>query len=126
MLEFPCAYEDSVLSYYRVDAENRATEHTFPLKIHLPYYIDKYADYRAANKDFRRFFDLQCLYRLYPYAISGEYRNELKQSLAPIDWSLQKKSMRFRFRFPRLYNVYRKLRGRTERKLEHYTGGSQL
>lgn len=126
MLEFPCAYEDKVLSYYRVDAENRACEHTFPLKIHLPFYIDKYADYRAANKDFRRYFDLQCLYRLYPYALSGQYKDELKQCLAPIDWSLQKKSMRFRFRFPHLYNLYRSIRGRKDRELDQYTGGSQL
>lgn len=126
MLEFPCAYEDKVLSYYRVDAENRACEHTFPLKIHIPYYIDKYADYRAANKDFRRFFDLQCLYRLYPYALSGQYKDELKQCLAPIDWSLQKKSMHFRFRFPHLYNLYRNIRGRKDRELDQYTGGSQL
>lgn len=123
MLEFPCAYDDQVLSYYRVDAENRACEHTFPLKIHIPYYIDKYAKYRAANADFRRFFDLQCLYRLYPYALSGEYKEELKQCLAPIDWSLQKRSMRFRFRFPHVYDAYRCLRGRGERQLEQYTGG---
>ena len=121
MLEFPCAYEDMVLSYYRIDAENRACEHTFPLKIHIPYYIDKYAKYRAANKDFRRFFDEQCLYRLYPYAVSGEYIDELKHCLAPIDWSLQKKSMRFLF--PKIYNWYRNLRGRGERNLEQYTGG---
>lgn len=123
MLEFPCVYEDKVLSYYRIDAENRACEHTFPLKIHIPFYIDKYAKYREANKDFRRFFDLQCLYRLYPYAVRGEYKDELKQCLAPIDWSLQKKSMRFRFCFPRLYNLYQGLRGRRERELEQYTGG---
>lgn len=126
MLEFPCAYEDKVLSYYRIDAENRACEHTFPLKIHIPYYIDKYAKYREENKDFRRFFDLQCLYRLYPYALTGQYKDELKQCLKPIDWSLQKKSMRFRFRFPKLYNWYQGLRGRRERKLDNYEGGSML
>ena len=126
MLEFPCAYEDKVLSYYRVDAENRACEHTFPLKIHFPYYIGKYAKYREASEDFRRFLDLQCLYRLYPYTLTDEYSDELKQCLAPIDWSLQKPSMRFRFRFPRLYNFYRGLRGRKERQLEQYQGGSML
>lgn len=126
MLEFPCAYEDKVLSYYRIDAENRACEHTFPLKIHIPYYIDKYAKYREANKDFRKFFDLQCLYRLYPYALAGQYKEELKHSLAPIDWSLQKHSMRFRFLFPRVYNIYRNMRGRKERELEQYSGGSSV
>lgn len=125
MLEFPCAYEDKVLSYYRIDAENRACEHAFPLKIHLPYYIDKYAAYRESDQDFRRYFDLQCLYRLYPYALNGQYKEELKHSLAPIDWSLQKKSMRFRFRFPHIYDFYRKLRGRKDRQLEQYSGGMQ-
>ena len=126
MLEYPCVYEDTVLSYYRIDAENRACEHTFPLNIHIPYYIDKYAAYRTANKDFRKFFDLQCLYRLYPYALTGQYKKEFKQCLAPIDWSLQKRSMPFRFRFPHLYNFYRKLRGRRDRELEQYSGGSML
>lgn len=118
MLEFPCAFHDIVLCYYRIDAENRAMNHSFPLTRNLPYYIDKYAKYRAADKCFRRYFDTQCLYRLFPYAVSGEYKNELKQSLAHIDWSLQKRSMRFRFRFPRLYNRYRKLRGRSDDKPE--------
>ena len=126
MLEYPCVYEDKVLSFYRIDAENRACEHTFPLKIHIPYYIDKYAEYRAKNIDFRKFFDLQCLYYLYPYAVRGEYKEELKQCLAPIDWSLQKKSMRFRFYFPKLYNFYRKLKGQKDRTLEQYTGGSAI
>lgn len=124
MLEFPCAYEDKVLCYYRVDAENRATEHIFPLEIHIPYFIDKYAHYRAVNKDFRKFFDLQCLYRLFPYAVSGEYKDELKKCLEPIDWSMQKASMRFRFRYPFLYNMYCKLRGKTGHPLEKYIGGS--
>lgn len=126
MLEFPCAYEDRVLSYYRVDAENRACNHVFPLKIHLPYYIDKYEKYRKENKDFRRFFDRQCLYRLYPYTLKREYKEDLKHCLAPIDWSLQKLSLRFRFLFPRVYNIYRRLRGRKDRQLEEYTGGSML
>ena len=126
MLEFPCVFEDKVLSYYRIDAENRACEHTFPIKLHLPYYIDKYAAFRAANRDFRRFFDQQCLYRLYPYALDGGYKAELKSCLAPIDWSLQKKSMRFRFRHPYVYNLYRRLRGRKDRRLEQYTGESML
>ena len=72
MLEFPAIFENGeALSYYRMDAENRACNKIFPLKLHIPYYIDKYGDYRAKNKDFRRFFDLQMLYRLYPYALTS-------------------------------------------------------
>jgi len=126
MLEFPCAYEDSALSFYRVDAENRACNHVFPLQIHLPYYIGKYEKYRKENADFRKYFDLQCLYRLFPYAVAGEYKKELLESLSQIDWSLQKKSLFWRFRFPKLYNVYRNLKGRGEKAFDSYKGGSIL
>lgn len=126
MLDFPCAYDDTVLAYYRVDAENRACNHVFPLKIHIPYYIGKYEKYRKENADFRKFFDLQCLYRLYPYAVAGEYKDEMWECLNQIDWSLQKKSLYWRFRFPKLYNWYRNLKGRGEKELDAYEGGSML
>ncbi|MCQ2336034.1 MAG: glycosyltransferase family 2 protein [Paludibacteraceae bacterium] len=127
MLEFPCVFEDTVLSYYRVDAENRACNQVFPLKLHIPYYIDKYAEYRANNVDFRRFFDLQCLYRLFPYTGIKEYKDDLDKVLKQIDFSLQKKSMYLRFKCPYLYKLYVKLRGRDDKtKYEEYKGGSQL
>lgn len=113
MLEFPAVFENGeVLSYYRIDAENRACNKIFPLKLHIPYYIDKYSEYRANNIDFRRFFDLQMLYRLYPYALSTPNDPDLKRILNQIDFSLQKKSMRLRFQFPKLYYLYMKLVGR--------------
>lgn len=113
MLEFPAIFENGeALSYYRVDAENRACNKIFPLKLHIPYYIDKYGDYRAENIDFRRFFDLQMLYRLYPYALATPNDPELKRVLNQIDFSLQKRSMRWRYRFPKLYNIYMKIVGR--------------
>lgn len=114
MLEFPCAYEDKILCYYRIDAENRAMNRSFPLNVTLPFFIDKYSKFRKTNKDFRKYFDTQCLLRLFPYAVNGEYKYELKQILTQIDWSLQKWSMRFRFRFPHIYNFYRSLRGRKD------------
>ena len=106
MLNFPAVYEDKVLAYYRVDAENRAMNNVIPFEKHLPFFIEKYATYRAENADFRRYFDLQCLYRLYPYVLMPEYRADLRRVLRQIDFSQQKLSMRLRFRLPRLYNFY--------------------
>ncbi len=127
MLQFPAAWDGTeTLAYYRVDAENRACNHVFPLKIHIPYYIGKYEKARIANADFRRFFDLQCLYRLYPYAVAGEYKQEMWECLNQIDWSLQKKSLYWRFRFPHLYHIWQRIRGRKEQKLEQYQGESML
>ena len=128
MLVYPCAFDESMekpLAYYRVDAENRACDHVFPLKLHIPYYIDKYAADRAANEDFRKFFDLQCLYRLFPYTCHKEYRKDLHRTLKQIDFSLQKPSMRLRFLFPRLYRLHQRRQGRAEATLEAYQGGSE-
>lgn len=124
MLRFPCVYDNTkVLSYYRIDAENRACNHVFPLEIHIPYYIDKYAVDRAANRDFRRFFDLQCLYRLYPYMFDKRYKKEALRIVAKIDFSLQKKTLYWRFKWPYLYRLYRRLRGITLIHYADYEGG---
>jgi len=110
MLNFPAVYEDKVLAYYRVDAENRAMNNVIPFEKHLPFFIEKYATYRAENRDFRRYFDLQCLYRLYPYVLMPQYRADLRRVLRQIDFSQQKLSMRLRFWCPRLYNFYLKIK----------------
>lgn len=126
MLHFPAAFDASeTLAYYRTDAENRACEHIFPLKLHIPYYIDKYAEGREKNADFRKFFDLQCLYRLFTYTCKKEYRKDLHNILKQIDFSLQKPSMRLRFIFPRLYRLHQRRKGRIGAALDKYQGGSQ-
>lgn len=125
MLRFPAAFDASeTLAYYRTDAENRACDHVFPLSLHIPYYIDKYAADRTGNADFRKFFDLQCLYRLFPYTCKKEYRKDLHRILKQIDFSLQKPSMRLRFIFPRLYKVHQRRKGRISTISEEYQGGS--
>lgn len=124
MLNYPAAIDTTeVLSYYRVDAENRACNHTFPIKLHIPYYIEKYAAYREKDAAFRKFFDLQMLYRLYPYCFEKEYKGEVKRIKSQIDFSLQKKSMKWRFYFPYLYRFYTRIKGHKETKLAIYEGG---
>ncbi len=126
MLRYPAAFDATrTLAYYRTDAENRACEHTFPLRLHIPFYIDKYEADRKSNADFRRFFDLQCLYRLFPYAGKREYRKDLRKCLSQIDFSLQKKSMRLRFMFPGFYRMYQKHKGRAGIEFDAYQGGSE-
>ena len=124
MLNYRAALDSTaVLSYYRVDAENRACNHVFPLKLHIPYYIEKYAEYRERDAAFRQFFDLQMLYRLYPYCFEKEYKKDVKRISSQVDFTLQKKSMKLRFLFPRIYKLYTRLKGNKESKLEMYEGG---
>ena len=105
------AFDSTVLAYYRQDAENRAMNRVIPLEKHIPFYIDKYAEARANNKEFRRFFDREMIYRLYPYLFDKRYCKQAKALAKQMDYSLQKWTMKFRMKWPYLYKVYTKIKG---------------
>jgi glycosyltransferase involved in cell wall biosynthesis len=104
-------FDNRVLAYYRQDAENRAMNRVIPLEKHIPFYIDKYAEARANNKEFRRFFDREMIYRLYPYLFDKRYCKQAKALAKQMDYSLQKWTMKFRMKWPDLYKVYTKIKG---------------
>lgn len=93
-------------AYYRLDAENRATNKSIPLEKFIPYYIDKYEEARAKNKEFRKFFDQEMIYRLYLCLFDKHYRKEARRLAAKLDYSQLKFSMRFRLLFPHLYRLF--------------------
>ena len=105
-------FDSRVLAYYRQDAENRAMNKLIPLEKHIPYFVDKYAEARANNVDFRRYFDREIIYRLYPYLFDARYRKEAKRIAKQLDYSLQKWTMKFRMIYPRMYRMYEKLKGK--------------
>ena len=108
ILNYPVAFNSKILAFYRIDAENRAMNKEIPLKHFLPFYIEKYTDYRLENSDFRRFFDRFCISGVYPYLLSGTYKAEVKHILSYIDLREQKFSIRFRVKFPELFRkIYR-------------------
>lgn len=112
LLEYSGAYCTMPLVKYCKDAENRAMDKPMPLERHIPYFIEKYSEARTNDRDFRFFADREILYRLFPYAGVKKYRNDLKRVLSQIDFSQQKRTMRLRFQFPRLYRYYTKLKRR--------------
>ena len=99
-------------AYYIQDAENRAMHRVAPLEKHIPFYVDKYDEARTSNVEFRRFFDREMIYRLYPYLLEKHYRSEAKRQSRKLDYSLQKRSMKLRMQFPFLYKLYLILNGR--------------
>ena len=103
-------FDNRVLAYHRQDTENRAMNKLIPLEKHIPYFVDKYAEARANNVDFRRYFDREIIYRLYPYMFDAHYRKEAKRIAKQIDYSLQKWTMKFRMVCPRMYRMYEKLK----------------
>lgn len=106
----PGAYYAKPLAFYRQDAENRAMHRLMPLEKHIPYYIDKYADERAKNPEFRKFCDTQMVYRLYPYLFDKHYRKTARQLAKKLDYSQLKFTMHFRMLCPHLYKLYERLK----------------
>ena len=102
--------DNLVLAYYRQDTENRAMNRVIPLEKHIPYYMEKYAEARANNVDFRRFFDREMIYILYPYLFISDYKKTAKIIAKSIDFSLQKWTMYFRMICPYTYRFYQLLR----------------
>ena len=96
-------------AYYIQDAENRAMHRLAPLQKHIPYYVDKFAEAREKDIEFRRFFDKEMIQRLYPYLLDKRYRKEAKQLVGAFDYSLQKGSLKWRLKWPRIYSIYQKI-----------------
>ena len=104
-------------AYYRQDAENRAMHRIVPLEKFMPYYIDKFKEGRKRNLEFRRFYDQEMVYRLYPYLFDRRYRKKARKLAMQLDYSCLKFSMRFRIMCP---YIYRLITGRW-RKFSKYT-----
>lgn len=96
-------------SYYIQDAENRAMSRLAPLEKHIPYYVDKFAEARAKDLEFRRFFDREMIYRLYPYLLDKRNKAEARRIAKKFDYSLQKGSMHWRMKWSYLYSIYLKI-----------------
>lgn len=93
-------------AYYRQDAENRAMHRVVPLERFLPYYIDKFEDARKKNSDFRKFFDREMVYRIYPYLFDKRYREEARYLARKLDYKGLKFSLHFRLLCPHLYRLF--------------------
>jgi glycosyltransferase involved in cell wall biosynthesis len=99
-------------AYYIQDAENRAMHRLAPLQKHIPFYVDKFAEARAKDVKFRRFFDKEMIQRLYPYLLEERYRKEAKQLVKKFDYALQDGSLRWRLKYPYIYRFYQKIAGK--------------
>lgn len=102
--------DSRIMAYYFKDANNSLTQHSMPLEKHLPYFMEKYEEARQANAGFRKFFDEQMVYRLYPYLFDNKYRKEALRLSKMIDYSLLKNSMRFRMNHPYIYRFLKNIR----------------
>ena len=104
--------DSRVMAFYYKDGNDSLTQHTMPLEKHLPFFIDKYAKARSENAAFRRFFDEQMVYRLYPYLFDNQYAKKARSLSGELDFSLLKKSMKFRMHHPYTYRFLRRIKER--------------
>lgn len=102
--------DSRVMVYYNKDVTDALTQHKIPLERHLPFFIDKYLDYRMKNSAFRRYFDEQMVYLLYPYLLDDDYKRIAHSLAEKLDYSLLKKSMRFRMSLPYTYRFFRHIK----------------
>lgn len=93
-------------AYYRQDAENRAMLRIVSLEKFFINYMDKFEEVREKDKEFRRFYDQEMVYRIYPYLFDKKYRKEAKRLAKRLDYSQLKRSMRLRLLFPHLYRLF--------------------
>jgi len=98
------------MAYYNQDVTDSLMRKRVPLEKHLPFFIDKYAVARKNNEDFRRYFDEQMVYRLYPYLFDDAYKKTAHCLAKKLDFSLLKKSMKLRMNYPYLYRFVRRIK----------------
>lgn len=110
ILNYQAVFYNRTLAYYCFDAENRAMNKPIPKDKYLPFYIGKYAAYRSSNGEFRKYFDTECLNRIFPYYLHDKSDKDVLGVLQEINLSEFKLSMRWRFIFPGLYALYRSLK----------------
>jgi len=110
ILQFKVAFYNRILSYYKLDAENKAMQKEIKLQSFLPYYIDKYNDHRKQNPAFRHFFDKFCLKVLYPLYKKNPNDKDIQYILKKISINSYSLSYRLRYKCPDLYDYILKLK----------------
>lgn len=105
LLEYKAAFNSIPLVYYVQDAENRAMNKKIDLEAFLPFYIDKYDEYRRNNGSFRHYFDEFCMRALPTYLVSKKYHKQAKMILKKINLSEYAFRLTARVRFPYLFKL---------------------
>ena len=95
-------------AYYRQDAENRAMLRVVPLEKFFISYMDKFEEAREKDREFRKFYDQEMVYRIYPYLFDKRYRKQANRLAKKLDYSQLKFSMWLRLHMPHLYRLITK------------------
>lgn len=111
ILNFETVFYNKTLAYYKIDAENRSVHNLPPLNERLPYFIEKYSEYRKSNPAFRKSFDRLCFNNMYPLFLRGEYLEEINYVLSKIDIWEHSRRWWLKYRMPKTYWLLHKITG---------------
>lgn len=101
ILNFPVVFFDKIMVYYQHDAENRAMEKKHQLKYFLPYYVDKYAEYKNTNPVFYRFINIwSAVYIRCYYFNEATEREDAKIATCKLDYSVLPAIYTYMFKTP--------------------------
>lgn len=97
---YPVAFYDRYMAFYLYDAENRAMNRTRQLKYWLPYYCDKYSEYKG-NEPFYSFIQRWCGVKIKEvYFKDRSQRADAKIAASKLDYSVLPGKYRYFFNTP--------------------------
>ena len=98
---YPVAFYDKYMAFYQYDAENRAMNRTRMLKYFLPYYVDKYQDFKH-NQIFYRWINRWAanLIRIYYFDSTKEQLEDAGIASRKLDYTVIPPKYKLLFKAP--------------------------
>lgn len=98
---YPVAFYDKYMAFYQYDAENRAMNRTRLLKHFLPYYVDKYQDFKH-NLVFYRWINRWAanLIRIYYFDSTKEQLDDARIAAKKLDYAVIPPKYKLLFKTP--------------------------
>lgn len=98
--DYAVVFYDKYLAYYNYDADNRAMNHKIKLKYFLPYYIDKFSEYKG-NEPFYTFINRWSAVKVKKiYFSDRSQRNDCRNTFAKFDYLVLPTKYRLLFGMP--------------------------
>lgn len=99
---YPVAFYDKYMVFYQFDAENRALSKTINLRYFLPYYVDKYSEYKTKNNRFYVWVNRWSSQhiRKYYYSNNKEQRIDAQIAVKKLDYNVLPKKYILLYKYP--------------------------
>lgn len=99
---YPVAFYDRYMVFYQFDAENRALNKTIRLRYFLPYFVDKYSEYKTKNKSFYIWVNRWSSQHIRKYYFGNNKEQQLDARVAvrKLDYNVLPKKYKILYKYP--------------------------